>query len=177
MDWDGAMSGSLFREIFNPNLEADESFKDALDSVDIMEFNGLNIEPTELNPSSKMNNAHYLKVGNERQYIPTLVKHLLGEDQERKVLVTTRSLCVQGTTIEQALQKSSLNSSASNLDISDNIVKARDLGAILTCVGDQICLAVVEVLNFRQGTSKQNPASVDLDDLQKDGAKATTIAV
>jgi len=37
------------------------------------------------------------------QYIPTLVKHLLGEDRERKALVTTRSLCAQGVTIEQAL--------------------------------------------------------------------------
>ena len=107
----------------------------------------------------------------------TLVKHLLGEDQERKALVTTRSLHAKGVTIEQALWKSSLNSSASDLDISDNIVKAGELGAILTHFGDQICLAVVEVLNFRQGILKQNLASVDFDDLQKDGAKATTIAV
>ena len=177
LDWDGAMSGGLFQEIVNSDLEANESFEDTQDSVDITEFNGLDIEPTELNPSSKKNNAHYLKVGNEMQYIPTLVKHLLGEDRERKALVTTRSLRAQGVTIEQALWKSSLNSSASDLDISDNIVKAGDLGAILTHVGDQICLAVVEVLNFRQGISKQNLASVDFDDLQKDGAKATTIAV
>lgn len=48
---------------------------------------------------------------------------------------------------------------------------------MLTKVGDEICLAVVEVLNFRQGTLKQNLAVVDLDDLQKDRAKAVTTAV
>ena len=91
--------------------------------------------------------------------------------------MTMRSLHVQGITIKEALQKSSLNSSTSDIDISDNTVKARDLGAMLMQVGDQICLAVVEVLNFRQGTSKQNLVVVDLDDLQKDRAKAVTIAV
>ena len=102
---DGATSGGLFQEIIDANLEADESFEDAWDSIDIAEFNRKDIETTELqvNPLPKKNHAHYLKVGNAMQYIPTLVKNLLGEDWERKALVTMRSLCAQGVTIKEAL--------------------------------------------------------------------------
>lgn len=105
LDWDGATSGGLLQETIDANLEGDKSFEDAWDSIDIAEFNGKDIEMTELqiNPLPKKNDAHYLKVGNTMQYIPTLVKNLLGEDQERKALVTTRSLCAQGVTIEEAL--------------------------------------------------------------------------
>ena len=35
----------------------------------------------------------------------------------------------------------------------------------------------LEALNFRQGTSKINLAAVDVDDLDADGAKATTVAL
>lgn len=56
-------------------------------------------------------------------------------------------------------------------------MKSGDLGAILTCVGDQICLAVVEALNFRQGTSKINLAAVNVNDLDADGAKVTTMVL
>lgn len=44
-------------------------------------------------------------------------------------------------------------------------------------VGEHICLAVVEVLNFRKGTSKINLASIDVNDLDSEGQQAVTIAV
>jgi hypothetical protein len=63
------------------------------------------------------------------------------------------------------------------LDASEDKVKSGDLGAVLARIGTQICLVVVEALNFRQGTSNINRAAVDVNDLDADGSKATSVAV
>lgn len=63
------------------------------------------------------------------------------------------------------------------MDISEGKVKAADLGAILVRTGDNICLAVAEVLHFRQGTSKRNLAMVDVDSLDGEGSKKTTVTL
>ena len=171
-EWDGPTGG------FDLNASgSDEDIQDARDSIDIEEFNGMDIEATELNPTPERNDLYYLTVDGVKQYIPTIVKNLLGADREQKALVTTRSLRAQGVTLEQALNKNTLNSSTNDPDFSDEKLKAGDLGAILVRIGEAICLAVAEVLNFRQGSSKQNLAEVDIDDLNKGGAKATSIAV
>ena len=70
-----------------------------------------------------------------------------------------------------------LNSSGDELDTSTPKVKSGDLGGILVWVNDEICLVIGEVLNFQQGTSKINLAGVDAEDLDADGAKATTVAI
>jgi len=171
-EWDGPTGG-----LCPDPSDSDSDIQDVRDSIEIEEFNGVDIEPTELNPALERNNQHYLTVNGVRQYIPTIVKNLLGADQEQKALITTRSLRVQGVTLEQALNRNILNSPTDDPDISDEKLKAGDLGAILVRIGDAICLAVAEVLNFRQGSSKQNLAEVDIDDLNKDGTKVTSIAV
>jgi hypothetical protein len=63
------------------------------------------------------------------------------------------------------------------LDASEDKVKSGDLGAVLARIGTQICLVVVEALNFRQGTSNINRAAVDVNVLDADGSKATSVAV
>lgn len=55
-------------------------------------------------------------------------------------------------------------------------IKAGDLGAVLVYVNKTICLAVVEVLGFTQGTSKLL-ASVKDDDIYATGQRSTSIMV
>ena len=86
-EWDNPTGG-----LYPHASDSDEDIQDARDSIDIEEFNGVDIEPTELNPAPERNNQYYLTVDGVRQYIPTIVKNLLGADRERKALVTTRSL-------------------------------------------------------------------------------------
>jgi hypothetical protein len=96
----------------------------------------------------------------------------------RKALITTRSLRSSGLTLERALRRDkALNSSGDYLDVAEDKIKAGDLGAILARVQDQICLVVIEALNFRQGTSKMNLAMVDVKQLDGEGTKATSVAV
>ena len=67
-----------------------------------------------------------------------------------------RPLRAAGVTIEDSLRPSrSLKfSDNSNGGDTEDEIKAGDLGAVLTCVGKNICLAVCEILSFKKGTSK-----------------------
>lgn len=122
--------------------------------------------------------SHYLTIEGARHYLPTLINNLLGADKEKRRLVNTRPLRAQGVTLIKALKPDSiLNSSGNELDTSTPKVKSGDLGSILVRINDEICLVVAEVLNFRQGTSKINLASVEAEDLDEDGAKATMVAI
>ena len=162
------------------NLEGgtmDEDLCDASATVDIEDFNGLDIQDKDLlNPPLKKSDAHYLVENGEKCYIPTLITRIFGANREKRALVTTCGLHVQGQTVEEALRKS-LNTSGDELDISEGKVKAADLGAILVRTGDNICLAVAEVLHFQQGTSKRNLAMVDVDSLDGEGSKKTTVTL
>ncbi|KAF8962221.1 hypothetical protein BDZ97DRAFT_1759454 [Flammula alnicola] len=162
----------------DPRDEDENNFEDAHTTINTDDFNGLDIQDKDLlNPPAHKSNAHYLIVDNKKQYILTLVSSLLGADRERKALITTWPLRAQGITLEQALQKNQLlNSSGDDLDVAESKIKAGDLGVILAHVGDQICLVVIEALNFRQGTLKTNLAVVDVKSLDANGAKATTVA-
>lgn len=70
-----------------------------------------------------------------------------------------------------------------NLNVIGNVsddeeqIKSGDLGAVLTCVEKTICLAVVEILGFTQGTAKLLPA-ITFDNLDAaSGQKSTSITV
>lgn len=161
-----------------PNSDKDDEFEDAREEVDSIEHTGFDIEPEDLNPSLQKSNSHYLTIEGARHYIPTLINDLLGADKEKRRLVTTRPLRAQGVTLLKALKPDSiLNSSGDELDTSTPKVKSGDLGGILVRVNDEICLVVGEILNFRQGTSKINLAGIEAEDLDADGAKATTVAI
>lgn len=170
------LTGSLIST--QESADGDDEFEDAHEGVDSVENTGIDIEPQELNPSLQKSKSHYLTIEGARHYIPTLINDLLGADKERRRLVTTRPLRAQGVTLLKALKPDSiLNSSGDELDSSIPKVKSGDLGGILVRVNDEICLGIGEVLNFRQGASKINLAGVEAEDLDADGAKATTVAV
>ena len=181
------------------NLESMDEFEDARNLIDIDEYNGLDIEPEDLDSdyadlpirvpetnldsessptgkkllgSDKKSNSFYLSVDNVKHYIPTLISKILGSDRDQTKIEPSRLSRVQGITRERAL-----NSSGDQLDATEGRVKSGDLGAVLARIGTQICLVVVEALNFRQGTSNINRTMVDVDDLDADGSKATSVAV
>ena len=157
----------------------DNEFEDTRNAIDIDEYNGTDVDPEDVSNSNsephsthKKSDEHYLTVNGQKHYIPTLISMMLDGDREETKIETSRLSRVQGITRERGL-----NSSGDQLDTTEGKVKSGDLGAVLTRVGDQICLAVVEALNFRQGNSNTNRAMVNVDDLDADGAKATSVAV
>ncbi|KIM35830.1 hypothetical protein M413DRAFT_36514, partial [Hebeloma cylindrosporum] len=172
--------------------QMDDDFEDARDAIDIEDYTGLDVAPEDLanppdpptdseasdnltsssGPPTKKSDAHYLTVDNVKHYIPTLISKILGADRDQTKIEQSRLSHVQGITRERAL-----NSSGDQLDATDGKVKAGDLGAILARVGSQICLVVVEALNFKQGTSTISRAMVDSDDLDAEGDKATSVAL
>jgi hypothetical protein len=94
-------------------------------------------------------------INGQKHYIPTLISTILGGDREETKIEMSRLSRVQGIACERGL-----NSSGDQLDASEGKVRSGDLGAVLTrSIGDQICLAVVEALNFRQGNSNTNRAA------------------
>ena len=63
-------------------------------------------------------------------------------------------------------------------DGDDSKIKSGDIGAILVQVREMVCLAVVEVLNFRQTKTKNvNLIAIDFDDIDSKNSSGTTIAV
>ena len=170
--------GLLIGGLIGSGDHSENEFEDARETINSEEINNA-VDADELNPSSKKNKAHYLEINRQEFYLPVLIKEYLCADKERRQLSTVRPLRARGVTIAQSLRGSldGINSSGDTLDSPDGIVKAGDLGAVLTRVSDEICLAVVEVLNFRQGTSKNNLASVSEEDLDESGSKAVSVAV
>lgn len=152
--------------------------KDILDPLQIYSpskyelENNSNLPSTTTTTPRKKSDTLYLTVNGERRYIPTLIGRILGEDREETKIETSRLSRVQGIARERAL-----NSSGDQLDANEGKARSGDLGVVLTHVGNQICLAVVEALNFRQGSSNTNHAAVDVDDLDADGTKATSVAI
>jgi hypothetical protein len=165
----------------------DDEFEDARNLIDIDEYNGLDFNPEDFDSddlnadfpfgdhetvTGKKSDSYYLTVDNVKHYIPTLISKILGSDRDQTKIEPSRLSRVQGITRERAL-----NSSGDQLDATEDKVKSGDLGAVLARIGTQICLVVVEALNFRQGTSNINRAMVDVDDLDADGTNATSVAL
>ena len=92
--------------------------------------------------------------------------------------VTMRPLRAQGVSRDKALGKSDraklLNSNPSG-DGNKKQIKAGDPGGVLVRVGKFICLAVVEILNFRQGVSPKLLHTCYVKDL--DAAYGSTLAI
>ncbi|KAF8151692.1 hypothetical protein B0H34DRAFT_618278, partial [Crassisporium funariophilum] len=169
------VAGSLI-----PSQEEDNDLEDTRNKIHHKEHLGLNVESQDLNPTAKKSDSSYLNVNGTRHYIPTLMNTLLGADKERRKLVTTRPLRAQGVSILKALKPDSslLNSSGNEMDnASASHVKAGDLGGVLLQVNGTICLGIGEALNFCQGASKTNLASIDAEDLDAEGPKSATVAV
>ena len=169
------VTGQLLKSTDMDSEIQDGEFEDTRNAIDINDYNGTDVDPEDflkLSGSGKKSEKHNLMINGQKHYIPTLISTILGRDREETKIETSRLSRVQGIARERGL-----NSSGDQLDASEGKVRSGDLGAVLTRVGNQICLAVVEALNFRQGTSNTNRAMVDVDDLDADGAKATSVAV
>ncbi|KDR69600.1 hypothetical protein GALMADRAFT_77244 [Galerina marginata CBS 339.88] len=142
-----------------------------------LQVNELDFEPQILNPTSKTRrDTPYLTVGTRERHIDALMAERLVSDRARKS--TMRTLRAQGVTIAETITRrgQKLQSPENANDM--NMVKAGDLGAFLVRVGDNVGLAVGEILNFRQGTSRNNLKEVNIDEIETEiGDKATTVAL
>ncbi|KAF8902265.1 hypothetical protein CPB84DRAFT_1824389 [Gymnopilus junonius] len=169
---EGACTGNLLQI-----SAGDNEFEDARDVIDI-DADAINTDAEDLNPSIQKEQLHYLTVNGHNFYLPTLVKEFLSADKERCQLSTVRGLRACGVKIAQSLRGTmdGINSSGDDQS-SEGHIKAGDLGAVLVHVDHGICMAVIEVLNFRQGSSKINLSSVDIDDLDESGSKAVSLAI
>ncbi|PPQ97095.1 hypothetical protein CVT26_001022 [Gymnopilus dilepis] len=111
----------------------------------------------------------------KKQHKSQIISSLInGEGSGRKVL--SRPARAAGVTIEASVRKLQNLNFADEISSSDNKIKAGDLGAVLTRVEKNICLAVVEVLSFKKGNSKQLLAAIDVDDLEASNADDLGIA-
>jgi hypothetical protein len=134
----------------------------------VAESDILNPLPTEII------NSQYLKINGKMEYKPDVVASILGGPDGKKVL--SRPMRAAGLTIEASLRKmQNLNIIGDESD-NEDLIKSGDLGAVLTRVDKTICLAVVEILGFIQGTSKLLPA-IKFDDLDAGGKGSTSIMV
>ncbi|KAF8150234.1 hypothetical protein B0H34DRAFT_667193 [Crassisporium funariophilum] len=172
-----AASGS---EEEHPEPDVSE-FDDPQDTLDpgSREYDDATIEPMEetLNPEMEKNATHYIIFEGRRLFKPELISRRLSSDSARKV--TIRPLRAQGVSVLEMLNRrlQVLNQSQEDGTEADT-VKVGDLGAALTRVGNDVCLAIVEVLNFRQTKSKNiNLTAVDTNDLDFASKTGTTIAV
>jgi hypothetical protein len=162
---------------FIPDSEpTHSSLPDTRDSLDDLEAteNILHLEPEELNPIPEQPSQKILVDG---VYIPkpTIVAKILSSEQGKKV--TTRSLRARGIAISDALRRlQNLNHPIEDAN-SDDRIKSGDLGAFLVHVGDDVCLAVAEVLSFQKGTSKQALSSIHCDDLDATGSGLISIVI
>lgn len=132
-------------------------------------------EPMPLNPPEQPH-SHYFIVSEKKIYKPVIIAERLTSDRARKA--TARPLRAQGVTVEELLRRRTQQINQPDTDgFNDGQILAGDIGALLTRVGRNVCLAVAEVLNFRQGSSKNNLAAINEDDLDPKNSKSTTIAV
>ena len=155
------------------DLDSLPDTRDCLDDLEATE-NILHLEPEELNPIPEQPSQKILVDG---VYVPkpTVVAKVLSSEEGKKV--TTRSLRARGIAISDALRRlQNLNQPMENAS-SDNLIKSGDLGAFLVRVGDDVCLAVAEVLSFQKGTSKQPFSSIHCDDLDATGSGLISIAI
>ena len=134
----------------------------------VAESDILNPLPTEII------NSQYLKINGKMEYKPDVVASILGGPDGKKVL--SRPMRAAGLTIEASLRKMQNLNIIGDESGDEDQIKSGDLGAILTRVDKIICLAVVEILGFTQGTSKLLPA-IKFDDLDGGGKKTTSIMV
>ena len=152
------------------------SFPDTRDCLDDLEAteNILHVEPEELNPISEQP-SHKILVDGVYIPKPTIVAKLLSSEQGKKV--TTRSLRARGIAISDALRRlQNLNHPTEDAS-SDNKIKSGNLGAFLVRVGDDVCLAVAEVLSFQKGTSKELLSSIHCDDLDGTGSSLISVVI
>lgn len=143
--------------------------RDCLDNFEATE-NILHLEPEELNPIPEQPSGPSHKILVDGVYVPkpTVVAKILSSEDGKKV--TTRSLRARGIAISDALRRlQNLNQPTEDAS-SDDRIKSGDLGAFLMRVGDDVCLAVAEVLSFQKGTSKQPISSIHCDDLDATGS-------
>ncbi|KAF8165171.1 hypothetical protein B0H34DRAFT_830366, partial [Crassisporium funariophilum] len=157
---------------------ADGVSTDMVQSAGIQIDSELDFVPQILNPSEETRRTTpYLTVGTRQRHIDALFAEMLVSDKARKS--TIRTLRAQGVTIAETITRQrgqKIDSSEHQID--GDVIKCGDLGGFLVCVADKVCLAVGEVLNFRQGTSRNNLQAVNIDDLESGtGTKLTSVAV
>ncbi|KAF8872535.1 hypothetical protein BD779DRAFT_1679648 [Infundibulicybe gibba] len=129
----------------------------------------------ELNPTLEKKPSQYLETGGAREFKPTVIARLLQPTESDRKL-HTRLLRVQGKSLQDYMQRYDDLNQPDDFVEADGKVKSGDLGAVLSRIDDKICLTVVEVLNFRRGSSKANLPSVSLDDLDAEDSR-TTLAI
>lgn len=159
-----------------PNLDATQDTSEVSDNSD---SDAQDVIPLLLNPDP----AIQLKKGyimteysTKPRHIDSLVAEYLVSERARKS--TQRTLRVRDITIDESSRRmSALNNSSGHPDTSD-IVKHGDLGAFLVCLPGSVCLAVGEVISFRQKSNKRDLMDVSIQDLSTEsGANSVSVMV
>lgn len=168
-----------FGQIHN-EIDSETDLADERDSPSALEDDDFEPPLTEnevqLNPSDGKPQI-FIEVDGKKQHIAAIIASHLSKDGGRKS--TLRPLRAQGISLDQTLRKIHPSTIAADLeDKQEGLVKAGDLGGILvrSSGSQQICLAVIEILNFKQNDSKYNKSSIQFDDVE-DPSKGTTMAI
>jgi len=137
----------------------------------------MSVEPEDerLHPTTQTDDSLHLIINGARRHKASLVPRFLESPNARKV--TIRPLRAQGVSIADTIQRQNALRTNYGDEGSGNqdLVKAGDLGAILTRTGQTLSLAVVETLSFRK--SGKDMAAVHLDDLEQSGTDSIIISV
>ena len=157
----------------------DTNLENLRQELDANEHNDTDYVAEELNPSEETNNFHYLLIdGKKKSKLDLVAQMLCGFNGSRKV--TSRPLRTQGFSKDEQLRRSRNRiNSTSRAKNQEGKIKIGDPGVILVRVGKIVRLSVVEVVNFRQGSSSKFLDVIDLDDLDAEGgsAKATNVGI
>jgi hypothetical protein len=165
--------------LLEPDIQDTEADGKSDKVNDELEDFGSDLQPGDiqgLNPSAlrphTTSEANYLIYEGKREHKASLVDRLLGMSSKGRK-ATDRLSRVQGITIEASLRTEHNPLSFETYNNEDNKVKVGDLGGTLVRIGKDVCLALVEALNFQQGTSKATFAAIDTDDLDNTNKKVT----
>ena len=127
-----------------------------------------------LNPSPPTTESHHLIISSVKRHKLAVFSEVFGA-QDNGRMVNNRPKRAAGLTIENSLRFRHLNIGDENED--NDKVKAGDLGAVLMCIEKDICMVVVEILSFKQGSIKKRLFSIPYDNLEAVGSNSITIAI
>jgi len=177
LDNDSGIAEGAFGPTDGNETEVDGIGADMRDRVD-PEDGDCSVDPVfeQLNPSpindfgvvsgspSKTATVHFLEVDGVKQHKASYIPRYLELANARKT--TIRPLRAWGVTVADAIRQRHNTEASSRPGSTENDIRAGDLGALLTRIGDKVCLAVAEVLNFKKGTSAE-VGKITFDELER----------
>ncbi|KAG2008061.1 hypothetical protein CC2G_013532 [Coprinopsis cinerea AmutBmut pab1-1] len=135
------------------------------------------IELEQLNPPcdgitttpSAPDDPRFVRVNGKLYYKSSMVAQCLVSDSARKV--TIRPFRAAGMTMKYLVKRAAGDSTIGDLDSPNPtdglMVRSKDLGGILVRCGNVVCLAVLEVIHFKQGTDSKHIFEIEAKALEE----------